>query len=171
MNLHNKIEEAKKKIKSDWTRICCSNWKNKTICFWRGKTNSWSVNIPLTERAFNIAKRYKDVALTRQSQRMFSISKHKIESLFKKYKALSNIEDFTPYITRGTFGTRLGERGVLPKIISKLMGHSCVETAQKYYIQATDKGLERAIKSTEMSDEEFDNLKKHQNSMIGHNWK
>ena len=58
-----------------------------------------------------------------------------------------------------------------PKIISKLMGHSCVETAQKYYIQATDKGLERAIKMTELSDEEFDNLKVHQNSMIGHNSK
>ena len=147
------------------------NWKKKTICFFRGKTNEWSVNIPLTERAFSIAKQYKDVALTRQSQKLFSLSKHKIEALFKKYKALCKIEDFTPYITRTTFGTRLAERGVLPKIISKLMGHSCVETAQKYYIQATDKGLERAIKMTELSDEEFDNLKVHQNSMIGHNSK
>ncbi len=44
----------------------------------------------------------------------------------------------------GGIGRRVGlaERGVLPKIISKLMGHSCVETAQKYYIQATDKRFE-----------------------------
>ena len=49
------------------------------------------------------------------------------------------------------------------------MGHSCVETSQKYYIQATDKGLERAIKMTELTDEEFDNLLENQNSMIGHN--
>jgi len=145
------------------------NWRNKTISFFRGKTNEQSVNIPLTKRALEIANRYKDVALTRQSQRMFSLSKHKIEAMFKKYKELCNIEDFTPYITRTTFGTRLGERGVLPKVIAKLMGHSCVETAQKYYVQATDKGLERAIKMTELSDEEFDNLLENQNSMIGHN--
>ena len=62
---------------------------------------------------------------------MFSLSKHRIEALLKKYKELSKIEDFTPYITRGTFGTRLAERGVLPKFISKLMGHSRIETAQK----------------------------------------
>ena len=49
------------------------NWKKQTICFFRGKTNEWSVNIPLTERAFSIAKQYKDVALTRQSQKLFSL--------------------------------------------------------------------------------------------------
>jgi integrase len=145
------------------------NWRNKTISFFRGKTNEQSVNIPLTKRALEIANRYKDVALTRQSQRMFSFSKHKIEAMFKKYRELCKIEDFTPYITRTTFGTRLGERGVLPKVIAKLMGHTCTETAQKYYVQATDKGLERAIKMTELSDEEFDNLLENQNSMIGHN--
>ena len=147
------------------------NWRNKTICFWRGKTNQWSVNIPLTQKALEIAQRYKDIALTRKSQRMFSLSKHKIEAMFKKYRELIGIEDFTPYITRTTFGTRLAERGVHPKIISKLMGHECVETGSKYYVQATNKGMERSIKYMQLSDEEFDKVLEFQNSMIGHNSK
>ena len=145
------------------------NWKKKTICFWRGKTNSPSVNLPLTKRAWSIALRYKDVALTRTSQRMFSISKHKIEAMFKKYKDLCKIEDHTPYITRHTFGTRLAERGVNTKVISKMMGHTCVETAQRYYIKATEKGLERAVKLTEFSDEQYDAFIDNVNANIGHN--
>ena len=69
------------------------------------------------------------------------------------------------------FGTRLGERSINPKIIAKLMGHACVETAQKYYIQATDKGMERAVKLTEISDEQFDSYLDNQNSNYGHNSK
>ena len=147
------------------------NWKKKTICFYRGKIGDWSVNLPLSKRAWSIALRYKDVALTRTSQRMFSLSKHKIEAMFRKYKELCDIEDHTPYITRHTFGTRLGERGVIPKIIAKMMGHSCTETAQKYYIKATDKGMERAVKLAELSDEQFDSFLDNQNDLIGHNSK
>ena len=113
--------------------------------------------------------RYKDVALTRTSQRMFSLSKHKIEAMFKKYKELCNIEDHTPYITRHTFGTRLAERGVDCKVISKMMGHTCVETAQRYYIKATEKGIERAVKLTDLSDEQYDAFIDNVNSSIGHN--
>jgi hypothetical protein len=36
------------------------------------------------------------------------------------------------------------------------MGHACPETGQKYYIQATKKGVERAVHLCELSDEEFD---------------
>ena len=147
------------------------NWKKKTICFYRGKIDDWSVNLPLSKRAWSIALRYKDVALTRTSQRMFSLSKHKIEAMFRKYKELCNIEDHTPYITRRPFCTRYGERGIIPKIIAKLAGHSCVETAQKYYVQATDKGLSRAVKLAELSDDEFDNFLDNQNSLVGHNSK
>ena len=147
------------------------NWKKKTICFYRGKIDAYSVNIPLSQRAWSIACRYKDVALGRTSQRLFSISKHKIEAMFRKYKELCKIEDHTPYITRRTFCTRLGERGVIPKIIASLAGHTCVETAQKYYVQSTDKGLARAVKLAELSDDEFDNFLNNQNSLVGHNSK
>ena len=145
------------------------DWKNKKICFWRNKTQEDSVNLPLSTEAFEIAKRYRDVAMTRTSKRLFSHSKHKLESLFKKYKNICKIEDHRPYITRRTFCTRLGERGVLPKFIARLAGHACVETAAKYYIQPTNKGLERAIKISEMSDEEFDLFFEKQTSMMGHN--
>ena len=147
------------------------NWKRGTICFWREKTKEQSIDLPLSKRALAIAKRYKDLALTRTSQRMFEISKHRTEALFKKYKKLCGIEDFTPYITRRTFCSRLGERHIQPKVIMKMAGHSCIETAQKYYIQPTNKGFERAIKIAELSDDEFDNYLNNQNTMIGHNWK
>ena len=60
---------------------------------------------------------------------------------------------------------------VKPKVLSKMAGHSCVETAQRYYIQPTAKGYERAIKIAELSDDEFDNYLHNQNNMIGHNSK
>ena len=147
------------------------NWKKKTICFWREKTKEWSENIPLSKRAWSIATRYKDVALSKTSQRMFGHSKHKIEALFKKYRDIFSVADFTPYVTRRMFGTRLAERGVNPKIIARMMGHACTETAQKYYIQTTDKGMERAVKLTEISDEQFDSYLDNQNSNYGHNSK
>ena len=147
------------------------NWKKKTINFHRGKTNTESGDLPLSKRAFSIASRYRDVALQKTSQRMFSHSKHQLETLFKKYRAKSEYADFTPYVTRHMFGTRLGERGVNPKIIAEMMGHACVETAQKYYIQATSKGMERAMKLTELSDEQFDDYLEHQKTMLGHNSK
>jgi integrase len=147
------------------------NWKKKTINFHRGKTNTESGDLPLSKRAFSIASRYRDVALQKTSQRMFSHSKHQLEALFKKYRLKSEFADFTPYVTRHMFGTRLGERGVNPKIIAKMMGHACVETAQKYYIKATTKGMERAMKLTELSDEQFDDYLEHQKTMLGHNSK
>ena len=51
------------------------------------------------------------------------------------------------------------------------MGHSCVETAQKYYIQASDKALERSIKLTELTDDEYDSFLEKTHSMLGHNSK
>ena len=90
---------------------------------------------------------------------------------FKKYKDLCKIEDHTPYITRHTFGTRLAERGVTPKVISVMMGHTCPETAQRYYIKATDKGLARAVKLTQLSEKEYDSFLENVNSMAGHNSK
>ena len=48
------------------------------------------------------------------------------------------------------------------------MGNS-PETCAKYYIQPTNKGLERAIKLSEMSDEEFDTFFEKMTSMMGHN--
>lgn len=147
------------------------DWKKQTICFWREKTQEYSVTLKLSARAWNIAKRYKDVALTKTSQRMFGHSKHQLEALFKKYKEITGFADFTPYVTRRMFGTRLGERMVNPKIISRMMGHACPKTGQKYYIQATNKGVERAVKLAELSDEEFDSFLEKQNAMLGHNSK
>jgi len=147
------------------------DWKKKTICFWREKTKQYSANLSLSKRAWSIALRYKDVALSKTSQRMFSHSKHQLEALFRKYKELCSVVDFTPYVTRRMFGTRLGERMVNPKIISEMMGHKCSETGQKYYIQATKKGIERAVKLTELSDEQFDEFIDNQNTLIGHNSK
>ena len=147
------------------------DWKKQTICFWREKTQQYSATIKLSARAWSIAKRYKDVALTKTSQRMFGHSKHQLEALFRKYKEITGFADFTPYVTRRMFGTRLGERMVNPKIISRMMGHACPETGQKYYIQATNKGVERAVKLAELSDEEFDSFLEKQNAMLGHNSK
>ena len=65
--------------------------------------------------------------------------------VFDKYKKLLKLEDFTKYIPRHTFLCRLGKTGEQPKVIQRLGGHKCVETAQKYYIEADDDDLDNAI--------------------------
>ena len=145
------------------------DYRGNTICFYRNKTDMWSPNIPLSSRWQEIAKRYREVAMSRKDGRMFAgLTKAKIRSRFEKYGRELKIKAFTPYITRRTFCTRLAERGVQGKIISTLAGHRCVETAQIYYVKPTKVILKRAIKSMEMTDAEYDGEDIPQ---LGHNSK
>ena len=148
------------------------NFKNWTITWHRNKTGNDTENMPLTKRCIEIIKNYKTVAMQRKDQRVFAdLSKHALEDKFRKYAKLCKIKDHTPYITRRTFCTRLGERGVHPAIIMDMAGHTCVETSAKYYIKSTDVAKKRAMKTYQMSDEEFDGEEDRKSTMIGHNSK
>ena len=118
------------------------DYKNKVLQFFRPKTNVWSVRIPLTDRAFDIAKRKRNLT------KLFTITESKIRTLFKRYRdRLKLDEDFTPYCTRHTFITRLVEAGHPPNVVKDLAGHTRVETTLSFYSHSTDTSLHNAINS------------------------
>jgi hypothetical protein len=66
----------------------------------------------------------------------------------------AGIEDLRPYDLRGSFATRLVERGVHQYVISALMGHAMPEEAFGHesritpgYAQATWEAMVRAVES------------------------
>jgi len=122
------------------------NFSRKTICFWRNKTNNWSIAMPLTKRAFEIVSNYKEVALARPDRKVFPCTKSYIRHKWNKYKALAKLpKEVTPYVTRGSFITRLVESGLDPKTVMRFAGHTCIETTLGFYINPTANHLQNAI--------------------------
>ena len=144
------------------------DYRAGTISFFREKTGNWTNNLPLSKRALEIAKRYRSVAMLRTDQRLFAdLSKAKLRSLFDRFGELCEIKDHSPYITRRTFCTRLGEKSVHPAIIMDMAGHKCIETSGKYYIESTDVAKKNAMKAVHEDDFGFED----ETSMMGHNSK
>lgn len=142
------------------------NFKNKTVKFYRPKTKSMSVNIPLTDRAFEIVSRRKQSALQNPGGRVFMLSYAVRRRLFDHYKQKLNLPvHFTPYATRHTFITRLVEAGVNERDLCDLAGHTSIETSMTYYASSTAKSLGNAISKINVSKPRNVDT----NSMIGHN--
>ncbi len=136
--------------------VDCVDFKRNHVNFFRPKTGVNSI-VPLTDRAREIALRLKDRANLREDKRMFGhLKTRSMRSYFDKYRRLCNIPDFTPYVTRHTFMTKLGGNKTPPPTIAKLGGIT-VETAQKYYVHSND----------ELEQEAIEELNKRKN--IGHN--
>lgn len=133
------------------------NFKRKTICFWRNKTNSWSIEMPLTQRAYEIVSNYKEVAFARPDKKVFPCAKGHIRNKWNKYKKLAKLPaNITPYITRGSYITRLVENGLDAKTVMRLAGHTCIETTLNFYINPSANHLRNAISSL---DNQRDDLK------------
>jgi site-specific recombinase XerD len=47
---------------------------------------------------------------------------------------------------RHTYATRAIERGVMPKVLQKLLGHASIKTTMDRYVHVTDTSLTNAIK-------------------------
>ncbi len=133
------------------------NFKRKTICFWRNKTNSWSIEMPLTQRAYEIVSNYKETAFSRADKKVFPCAKGHIRNKWNKYKKLANLpNNVTPYVTRGSYITRLVESGLDAKTVMRLAGHTCIETTLNFYINPTANHLQNAISTL---DKQRDDLK------------
>jgi integrase len=122
------------------------NFSRKTICFWRNKTKSWSIEMPLTQRAFEIVSNYKEVAMARPDRKVFPCNKNHIRNRWNKYRDLAKLaKNITPYITRSSFITRLVESGLDPKTVMRFAGHTCIETTLGFYINPTANHLQSAV--------------------------
>lgn len=142
----------------------------KTVTFYRPKTKTYSVELPLTDRCVEIAKRRMKDAQARKDRKVFPSSPSSRRHHWNKYLQLCNFNNaFTPYTTRHTFITRLAEKGMSPKVCMDLAGHSCIETTMKYYTKSSSLLLNEAIQSLQNNRVEFDDS--YNDSMYGHNSK
>jgi len=159
----------------------------KSVTFWRSKTKGYSVEMPLTPRMLEIAKRRIKDAKARPDRKVFATSATQRRSNWDKYIRMCNFnQKFTPYTTRHTFITRLAEKNVNPKVTMELAGHSVIETTLTYYTKSSSIVLQNAmlalcngrddsstsvpkkvpaIHSTKAKDDTIN----EDNSMIGHN--
>ena len=118
----------------------------QTITFMRPKTGKYSIEMPLTDRSFEIAKRRRKLAMTRKDRKMFPLSVNTADSMFARVmKHLGFNRHFTKYATRHTYITALAEENVNPKVTMELAGHSCIETTLTYYTKSSSKVLEDAM--------------------------
>lgn len=148
-----------------------ANFKSRTMQFWREKTNSWSIHIPMTDRVFDILKKRREQAL-RNGGKVFDITQSRIRTLCKRYKERCDLpEHFTPYATRHTFITRLVEANNPPNVVRDLAGHSCIETTLTFYAYTSDKLIKNAIQSINNVGDANNDSKGSEiaSSMIGHN--
>lgn len=148
-----------------------AHFKSKTMQFWREKTSSWSIHIPMTDRVFDILKKRREQAL-RNGGKVFDITQSRIRTLCKRYKERCDLpEHFTPYATRHTFITRLVEANNPPNVVRDLAGHSCIETTLTFYAYTSDKLIMSAIQSINNVGDANNDSKGSEitSSMIGHN--
>ena len=142
-----------------------------TVTFWRSKTKGWSVEMPLTQRCIEIAKRRLKDAQARPDRKVFPTSATQRRSNWEKYIRMCNFnQKFTPYTTRHTFITRLAEKNVNPKVAMELAGHSVIETTLTYYTKSSSTVLNNAILALQNNRTDDSNIvENNDNSMIGHN--
>ena len=145
----------------------------KTVSFWRNKTSHWSVEMHLTPRQLEIAKRRLKEASARDDRKMFPTSATQRRNNWDKYIRMCNFsKHFTPYTTRHTFITRLAEKNVNPKVTMELAGHSCIETTLTYYTKSSSQVLYNAMLALTNGRDDSNNAEEDTiNSMSGHNSK
>ena len=90
------------------------NFTRGTISFFRPKTKKQSVEIPLTPRLLEIAKRLRPIAMQRTDRKMFPSSHSSRRNNWEKMlKVCGFSSSFTPYCTRHTWITRLSEQEII----------------------------------------------------------
>lgn len=64
----------------------------------------------------------------------------------------AGIKRFGMHALRHTYATRAIERGVMPKVLQKLLGHSSIQTTMDRYVHVSDDALTNAIKQFEQTE-------------------
>ena len=69
----------------------------------------------------------------------------------ERYERNSKIKRFCMHALRHTYATRAIERGIMPKVLQRLLGHSSIKTTMDRYVHVTDASLTNAVKQFEQS--------------------
>jgi integrase/recombinase XerD len=73
-----------------------------------------------------------------------------IDKIIKKYCRIAEIESFSAHTLRHTFCTRLMSKNVPISIISKLAGHSSIQTTVNFYVNVSRKNKMDAVNKLNM---------------------
>jgi integrase len=143
-----------------------------TITFYRPKTGVTSVEIPLTPRLLEIAKRLRQVAMTRKDRKLFPSTASSRRNNWERMISMCDFnQKFTPYCTRHTWITRLAEQESNPKTVMDMAGHTCIETTLTYYAKTQSPVLSKAIQNLHNQRMLAIKPKADVHSMVGHNSK
>lgn len=63
----------------------------------------------------------------------------------------AGIRRFCMHALRHTYATRAIERGVMPKVLQRLLGHASIKTTMDRYVHVTDISLVSAVKQFEQA--------------------
>ena len=76
------------------------------------------------------------------------------KSILTPYRKLATglpMKRFSMHALRHTYATRAIERGVMPKVLQKLLGHSSIKTTIDRYVHVTDASLTIAVQQFEQA--------------------
>ena len=112
-----------------------------------------------------------------RSPYIFSINDKKISEshlrhVCNKISNLAEIKHLTPHILRHTFATRLLEKGVHIKVVSKLLGHKDIAFTMKRYITLDQNYIESQImflSEEYLAQHKLKNSRLQENLQIDHN--
>jgi site-specific recombinase XerD len=102
------------------TGICIERQKSKTDCY-----------IPLMKLPLQIIEKYRPL---RNGEKLFrTVSSGCLSNYFRKLEALCNVKHITFHMARHTFATQIMlSQGVSMASISKILGHTSMQTTQIY---------------------------------------
>ena len=129
--------------------LCRLRWEDydgEGILITQSKTANSNRYVPLTRRANAIIlKQPRRAGVIFQTGNRTPITETVLKRTYLKIRELTGIERFSVRICRHTFATRLVEKGVNIKTVSKLMGHSSVSFTLQRYTTISKEMLRRGI--------------------------
>jgi len=114
------------------------------VNFWRTKTGK-PRTVPLTRRCFEVLNNRAKGMFSKPAPRLFkSLNQSTIRKDWKQMQRQLNWPDVTPHTLRHTCCTRLVSKGVDIKRVMEWMGHTNINTTQRY-MQISPQGLKDVV--------------------------
>ena len=159
INLKDKTISVNKNIKETYT-FDDKEEKHYTVVEQLPKTDTSIRTVPLNDNLIELLQEYRKNQLNERDQNIdiyfddyliFSsytgnyLSSGNVRKKFKDILKICNLPDFRIHDLRHTFATRLFEKGIAPKTVQTLLGHTDIQTTMNIYTHVMDNTKNEAI--------------------------
>lgn len=98
--------------------------------------------IPLNSQVKKALEEYLAIRPSSRSDKIFigqrgPLRREAIDKIIKKYCRIAGIEEISAHVLRHTFCTRLVQEGTPIPVVSKLAGHSSIQTTMDFYVRVS----------------------------------